>query len=60
MVEPRVEAEEAAFMAEQDRQGDTSVWTVIGASGVGTMIEWYDSNNTRAATRNFTACARTC
>ena len=28
--------------AADDRLGGANVWTVIGASGVGTMIEWYD------------------
>jgi hypothetical protein len=42
MAEPRVAAEEAAIVAEQDRLGGANIWTVIGASGVGTMIEWYD------------------
>jgi MFS family permease len=29
-------------MEEADRLGGANIWTVIGASGVGTMIEWYD------------------
>jgi MFS family permease len=29
-------------MEESDRLGGANIWTVIGASGVGTMIEWYD------------------
>jgi MFS family permease len=29
-------------MGETDRLGGANIWTVIGASGVGTMIEWYD------------------
>jgi len=27
-------------MEETDRLGGANIWTVIGASGVGTMIEW--------------------
>jgi hypothetical protein len=27
----------------EDRLGGSNVWTVIGASAVGTVIEWYDS-----------------
>jgi MFS family permease len=42
MVEPRVAAEEAVIVEEQDRLGGSNIWMVIGASGVGTMIEWYD------------------
>jgi MFS family permease len=29
-------------MEDGDRLGGANIWTVIGASGVGTMIEWYD------------------
>ena len=38
----RVEANPADTMNETDRLGGANIWTVIGASGVGTMIEWYD------------------
>jgi len=38
----RVEANPANTMNETDRLGGANIWTVIGASGVGTMIEWYD------------------
>jgi MFS family permease len=42
MGELRVEANPADTMNETDRLGGANIWTVIGASGVGTMIEWYD------------------
>jgi MFS family permease len=29
-------------MEETDRLGGANIWMIIGASGVGTMIEWYD------------------
>jgi len=29
-------------MDEADRLGGANIWMIIGASGVGTMIEWYD------------------
>ena len=29
-------------MNDSERLGTANIWTVIGASGVGTMIEWYD------------------
>ena len=32
----------AATMSETDRLGGSNIWKVIAASGVGTMIEWYD------------------
>ena len=38
----RVDANPADTMNETDRLGGANIWTVIGASGVGTMIEWYD------------------
>ena len=38
----RIEADVTAELDDQERLGGASVWTVIGASGVGTMIEWYD------------------
>ena len=39
MVEPRVAAEEEAITEVQDRLRGANIWTVIGASGVATMIE---------------------
>ena len=42
MGERRVEANPSNTMGETDRLGGANIWTVIGASGVGTMIEWYD------------------
>jgi hypothetical protein len=42
MGERHVEANPSNTMAETDRLGGANIWTVIGASGVGTMIEWYD------------------
>ena len=42
MRERRVAAEPTGTVAETDRLGGANIWTVIGASGVGTMIEWYD------------------
>src|SRR5829696_2082968 len=38
----RVDANPADTMNESERLGGAKIWTVIGASGVGTMIEWYD------------------
>lgn len=29
-------------MEEEERLGSANLWTVIGVSGVGTMIEWYN------------------
>ena len=42
MGEIRVGPSSTDTMAETDRLGGANIWTVIGASGVGTMIEWYD------------------
>src|SRR5215212_730134 len=42
MGERRIEANPANTMDETDRLGGANIWMVIGASGVGTMIEWYD------------------
>src|SRR5918997_1124953 len=42
MAERRVEPDSTNTMGETDRLGGANIWTVIGASGVGTMIEWYD------------------
>src|SRR5918997_2189569 len=42
MGERRVEANPSNAMGDTDRLGGANIWTVIGASGVGTMIEWYD------------------
>src|SRR5918997_1375786 len=42
MGERRVEANPSNTMGDTDRLGGANIWTVIGASGVGTMIEWYD------------------
>src|SRR5687767_10571035 len=42
MGEHRVEPDSTHTMEETDRLGGANIWTVIGASGVGTMIEWYD------------------
>jgi MFS family permease len=42
MGEHRVEPDSTNTMEESDRLGGANIWTVIGASGVGTMIEWYD------------------
>ena len=42
MAERRVVANPANTMNETDRLGGANIWMVIGASGVGTMIEWYD------------------
>ena len=42
MGDRRIEADVTAELDDQERLGGASVWTVIGASGVGTMIEWYD------------------
>jgi MFS family permease len=42
MGESRVEPNPTNTMGESDRLGGANIWTVIGASGVGTMIEWYD------------------
>src|SRR5215208_6901590 len=35
-------ANPANTMDETDRLGGANIWMIIGASGVGTMIEWYD------------------
>src|SRR5947208_7558537 len=35
-------AEPADLIEESDRLGGANIWTIIGASAVGTMIEWYD------------------
>jgi MFS family permease len=42
MGERRVVPSSTDAMGETDRLGGANIWTVIGASGVGTMIEWYD------------------
>jgi MFS family permease len=42
MGERRVVAEPTGTVEDTDRLGGANIWTVIGASGVGTMIEWYD------------------
>jgi len=42
MGEHRVVPSSTDTMEETDRLGGANIWTVIGASGVGTMIEWYD------------------
>ena len=42
MGERRVVPSPTDTMGETDRLGGANIWTVIGASGVGTMIEWYD------------------
>jgi MFS family permease len=42
MGEHRVVPSSPDTMEETDRLGGANIWTVIGASGVGTMIEWYD------------------
>ncbi len=42
MGEHRVVPRATDTMEETDRLGGANIWTVIGASGVGTMIEWYD------------------
>src|SRR5918997_4143094 len=42
MAESRVKPNPTNTMGESDRLGGANIWTVIGASGVGTMIEWYD------------------
>ena len=42
MGERRVVPSSTDTMGETDRLGGANIWTVIGASGVGTMIEWYD------------------
>ncbi len=42
MGESRVEPNPTNTMGESDRLGGANIWTIIGASGVGTMIEWYD------------------
>jgi hypothetical protein len=42
MGEQRVVANPANTMEETDRLGGANIWMIIGASGVGTMIEWYD------------------
>ncbi len=42
MGERHVEPNPTNTMDETDRLGGANIWTVIGASGVGTMIEWYD------------------
>ena len=39
MAEHRVEPNPTNTMGEADRLGGANIWTVIGASGVGTMIE---------------------
>ena len=40
MGERRVVPSSTDTMEETDRLGGANIWTVIGASGVGTMIEW--------------------
>src|SRR3954454_15855383 len=42
MGERHVEPSPPNTMEETDRLGGANIWTVIGASGLGTMIEWYD------------------
>jgi hypothetical protein len=40
MGERHAVANPANTMEESDRLGGANIWMIIGASGVGTMIEW--------------------